>query len=53
MVHDTRRAVWQPKDPVWLDRVRFGNIQLDNEERAAITALPKDRQYVKPAFAPD
>jgi 2,5-diketo-D-gluconate reductase B len=28
-------------------------IQVDNEDRAAIAALPKDRQYVTPPFAPD
>lgn len=28
-------------------------IHLDNEDRAAIAALPKDRRYVTPSFAPD
>jgi 2,5-diketo-D-gluconate reductase B len=28
-------------------------VQLDNEDRAAIAAIPKDRRYVTPPFAPD
>ena len=28
-------------------------IRLDDEDRAAIAALPKGRRYVSPAFAPD
>ena len=28
-------------------------IRLDDEDRAAIAALPKDRRYVTPPFAPD
>jgi 2,5-diketo-D-gluconate reductase B len=28
-------------------------IRLDDEDRAAIAALPKDRRYVGPPFAPD
>ena len=28
-------------------------IQLDDEDRAAIAALPKDQRFVRPAFAPD
>lgn len=28
-------------------------IRLDNEDRAAIAALPKDQRYVRPPFAPD
>ena len=29
------------------------NIRLDDEDRAAIAALPKDQRYVTPPFAPD
>ena len=29
------------------------NIRLDDEDSAAIAALPKDRRYVTPPFAPD
>jgi 2,5-diketo-D-gluconate reductase B len=29
------------------------NIRLDDEDRAAIAALPKNRRYVTPPFAPD
>ena len=28
-------------------------VQLDDEDRAAIAALPKDQRVVSPAFAPD
>lgn len=28
-------------------------IQLDNEDRTAIAALPKDQRFVRPPFAPD
>lgn len=28
-------------------------VQLDDEDRAAIAALPKDKRFVQPAFAPD
>ena len=29
------------------------NVRLDDEDRAAIAALPKDQRYVTPPFAPD
>jgi 2,5-diketo-D-gluconate reductase B len=32
---------------------RWLKIRLDDEARAAIAALPKDRRYVTPPFAPD
>jgi 2,5-diketo-D-gluconate reductase B len=28
-------------------------VKLDDEDRSAIAALPKDQRYVKPPFAPD
>jgi 2,5-diketo-D-gluconate reductase B len=28
-------------------------IKLDNEDRAAIAALPKDQRFVRPPFAPE
>ena len=28
-------------------------IKLDEEDRAVITALPKDQRFVRPPFAPD
>jgi 2,5-diketo-D-gluconate reductase B len=28
-------------------------IRLDNEDRAAIAALPKDQRFVRPPFAPE
>ncbi len=43
---------------VWHDQlgrgaVRKAKVKLDDEDRSAIAALPKDRRYVKPPFAPD
>jgi 2,5-diketo-D-gluconate reductase B len=32
---------------------RCAGDRFDDEDRAAIAALPKDRRYVTPAFAPD
>jgi 2,5-diketo-D-gluconate reductase B len=28
-------------------------LRLDDEDRAAIAALPKDQRFVRPPFAPD
>jgi 2,5-diketo-D-gluconate reductase B len=29
------------------------SIHLDDEDRAAVAALPKDQRFVRPPFAPD
>jgi 2,5-diketo-D-gluconate reductase B len=44
------KAQWPESQQSNLDAL---NIRLDDEDRAAIAALPKDRRYVTPPFGPD